>query len=104
MLGIAADRGIDRLQAAGDLLERGGLFVGALRQLAGARIQLVARGRNRGRHLPDLADDLGKAVDHRVDLGGQIAQLVAPLDVGVIVEMPLMKLTGDLDDLEQGAE
>ena len=29
-----------------------------------------------------------KLVDHRVDLGGQIAQLVAPLDVGAVVEMP----------------
>ena len=61
VLGVAADRGVDRLQAAGDLLERGGLLGRALRQLIGARIQLVAGGRDRGRHVPDLADDLGQA-------------------------------------------
>ena len=42
VLGVAADRGVDRLQAAGDLLERGRLLVRALRKLVRARIQLVA--------------------------------------------------------------
>ena len=92
VLGVAAHRGVDRLQAAGDLLKRRRLLVRALGQLVGARVQLVARRRDRRGHRPDLADHLGELVDHRIDLARQVAQLVAPLDVGAVVELALVQL------------
>ena len=76
---------------------------GALSELVGTRVQLVARRRNRTGHLADLADHLGKLVHHRIDLRGQIAQLVPPFDVGPVVQMSLVKLPRDLDDFQQGA-
>ena len=101
MLGVAADRGVDRLQAAGDLLERGGLLVRALRRAGRRSIQLVAGGRDRRCHSRIWLITSEKRSTTELTWFGQVAELVAALDVGCVVEMPLLKLTRDLNDFEQ---
>ena len=65
--------------------------MGPLGELLGARVELAAGRRDRGGHGPDLADDLGELVDHRVDQARQVAQLVVPVDVRAVVEVALVE-------------
>ena len=47
VLGVAGDRGVDRLEARGDLLERAGLLGRPLGELLGAGVELLAGRRDR---------------------------------------------------------
>ena len=93
VLGVPADRGVHRLEAAGNLLEGRRLLGGTLGQLMCAGIQLVTGRRDRGGHGPDLADQLGPLVHDRIQLGRQLAEFVAASDLGAVVELPILELS-----------
>ena len=61
--------------------------------------RLLPLGGDRAGRDPDLTNDVGQLVDHRVDLLAELAKVVAPVDLGLDIEVPRLERTGDIDEV-----